>query len=258
MRELLREPIERICIFSRDEHKQHEMQQAIEDPERRLRYFLGDVRDRSRLDRALSHVQYVIHAAALKHVSAAEFNPFECVQTNVMGTQNVLEACIDADVSGALLISTDKAVNPTTLYGATKLCAERLFLAAGAYAGATPVKFGVIRLGNIAFSRGSVIPKWLGLIARGVRRVPVTDPECTRYWITAEDAARAVLLRLRAMLGGECVRPAMPAYRLGDLALAMGVEMEITGLGPGERLHEDGSENAPRMTLGQLREEIFE
>ncbi len=245
VKELLSRNVPRIVIFSRDEYKQYEMQQTIPDPEKRLRYFIGDVRDLARLKRAFEGVKSVIHCAALKQVEAAEYNPFEAVKTNILGAQNVIEAALDSGIESVLGISTDKASDPTTLYGATKLCADRLFLAANAF-GAGRTKFAVIRFGNIAFSRGSVIPKWksLGPV------VPVTDPQCTRYWITVEDAARHSL---------DCLGktgsyfPAMPAFRLGDLAEALGKEMKVVGLSPGERLHENGSDLARRMTVEELK-----
>jgi len=246
--ELLARKVKRIVVFSRDEHKQYEMQQNISDPQKRLRYFIGDVRVLARLKRAFAGVEYVIHAAAMKRVEASEFNPWEAVHTNIIGAQNVIEAALDCGVSKVLAISTDKADNPTTLYGATKLCAERMFVAANVYAGAKETRFACIRLGNIAFSRGSVIPAWYGKPV-----VPVTDPECTRYWLTAKEAADHVLKGLQWMKGGECVTPLMKAFRVGDLVQAMGVEMKIIGLGPGERLHEAGSERAQRLSVEELR-----
>ncbi len=250
--QLLQSDATRICVFSRDEHKQFEMREAGFTSDR-LRWFIGDVRNVTTLKRAFKGVEAVIHAAAMKHVEASESNPFEAVQTNVIGAQNVIEAALDCGVSRVLAISTDKAENPTTLYGATKLCAERLFLAAKSYAGARGAKFSCARFGNIAFSRGSVIPKWRRIIASGSRVVPVTDPECTRYWITAEDAAKFALRALAFAPSDIVAVPNMPAFRIADLASAMGVGMDVRGLGLGERLHEDGSELASRLTVEDLR-----
>lgn len=251
--ELLVSGCQRICILSRDEYKQFEMREAIHDPEKRLRFFIGDVRDAARLKRAFADVECVIHAAALKQVEATEFNPFEAVKTNVLGAQNVMEAALDCGVHKVLAISTDKAANPGTLYGASKLCAERMFIAGNRYAGARATRFSVMRLGNIAFSRGSVIPKWKALLAAGAQSVPVTDPECTRYWITAKDAAKAVLGAAASMRGGESFFPEMPAFRLGDLAQALGAKMHVVGLGAGERLYEYESDTAPRLSIEELR-----
>jgi UDP-N-acetylglucosamine 4,6-dehydratase len=256
VRLLMQGRADRICILSRDEYKQWEMREAIPDPDKRLRFFLGDVRDVDCLRMAFRGIQCVIHAAALKQVDAAERNPFEFVQTNIQGARNVILAALDAGVPRTLAISTDKAASPSTLYGATKLCAERLFIASNAYAGERPVRFSVIRLGNIAFSRGSVIPKWQSLLQAGATEVPVTDPDCTRYWITATDAAQAVLDALSAMQGGECTTPAMPAYRVADLAQALGARMRVHGLGAGERLHEDGSDVARRLSVDELRAQL--
>lgn len=248
LRELLIRKVKRICILSRDEHKQYEMREALFDPVKRLRWFVGDVRDQQRLKHAFANVECVIHAAAMKRVDASEFNPFEAVQTNVLGAQNVIEAALECKVSKVLMVSTDKADNPTTLYGATKLCAERMFMAANSYAGKDSTRFACIRLGNIAGARGSVIPKW-----RGRLTVPVTDPECTRYLITLGQAVAHVLKGLQWMKGGECVLPLMKAFQVGDLAQAMGAQMKIIGLGPGERLHEAGSEKAQRLSVEELR-----
>lgn len=245
----------RIAIFSRDEHKQFEMQHEL-PADSRLRWFLGDVRDAARLKRALAGIEYVFHAAALKHVASSEYNPFEAVRTNIMGTQNVIEAAIDAGVRRAVLVSTDKAVNPTSLYGATKLCAERLFFAAHAYVGAHGPSFGVLRCGNFAGSRGSVIPLWRRLLARGEREVPVTDPNATRYWLSE---AAAVAAAHEAMAGAELLyEPEMPAFRVSDLAAAIGAEMRIVGLRQGEKMHEErsggrSSADARRLTVEELR-----
>ena len=247
---------ERIVVFSRDEHKQFLMRNALPD-DPRLRWFLGDVRDRSRLRRAFEGVRYVVHAAAMKHVSAAEYNPGEALRTNCDGTQNVIEAALDAGVQRSLLISTDKAVNPSSLYGATKLVAERLFLAAPALAGSRECQFSVLRCGNLIGSRGSVVPYWRSLVARGTTYLPVTSPQATRYWLDEAGAVHAVLRALHGPYAALTV-PEMRAFRVGDLAEAFGMPMRLIGLRPGEKLHEergDGrdSSSAPRLTVAELR-----
>lgn len=252
---LLRTDAERICIFSRDEHKQHEMRLRYTD--KRLRWFIGDVRDVARLRRAMAGIGCVIHAAALKHVASGEYNPFEAVQTNVIGTQHVAEAAIDCGVARCVLISTDKAVNPTNLYGATKLCAERIFMAAGSYAGGRERLFCVLRCGNLAASRGSVIPTWRALIRAGAQFVPVTDMRATRYWLTEREAERALG---DAISGREALyEPRMRAYRVADLAQAFGMPVHVVGLRAGEKLHEElgngeTSEQAQKLSVGELRE----
>jgi len=253
VKNLLAADTERIVVFSRDECKQQDMRDQISDPKKRLRYFVGDVRDLLRLKRAFDGVDHVIHAAALKQIDAMEFNPIEAIRTNIDGSANVIEAALDCGVSRTVLVSTDKAQAPTSLYGATKLCAERLFLASNIYAGRRNTRFSMVRFGNISFSRGSVIPRWKAILATGSRVVPVTDPECTRYWITAEDCAQYAINALYADVPH---MPSMPAYRVKDLAEAMGAAMMITGLRPGERLHEDGSENARLMTVEELKREL--
>lgn len=248
---------DRIVIFSRDEHKQFEMQsELLKDA--RLRWFLGDVRDLARLRRAFEGVDYVVHTAAMKHVAASEYNPMECVRTNIEGTQNVIEACLDTGVKRALLISTDKAVNPSSLYGATKLVAERLFLSAHAYAGSKPCEFSVLRCGNLAGSRGSVIPYWRSLIYRGQTTLPVTDPQATRYWLDEPEAVRHVMDALQGDYE-PLATPAMRAFVVGDLATAFGTRVEVIGLRPGEKLHEEiadgvSSADAPKLTVRELRE----
>lgn len=257
VRHLLTLETGRIIVFSRDEFKQHAMQQTLKDD--RLRWFLGDVRDLQRLRRAFSGVRYVIHAAALKQVPACEYNPFEACRTNIEGTQNVIEAAIDAGVERVLGISTDKAVNPISLYGATKLAAERLLLAAHNYAGRDGTTFSVLRCGNFAYSRGSVIPVWDSLIRAGATELPVTDPDCTRYWMSE---AEAVDHAMRALNGPPGVFwPVLRAYRVGDLADAYGLPYRVLGLREGEKLHEEmepgmSSADAPRMSVAELREAI--
>ena len=259
MRSLIDSDATRIIVFSRDEHKQFVMRKELTDE--RLRWFLGDVRDVSRLRRAFAGVDYVIHAAALKQVEACEYNPSEAAQTNVLGSQNVIEAAIDCAVKRTVLVSTDKAVNPSSLYGATKLCAERLFLAAESYVGHGQSTFAVLRCGNLAGSRGSVIPYWRGLIAAGAKEVPVTDPACTRYWMGAGTAVEAVW----DALGGDerLYAPAMPAFAVGDLAKAMDMPMRVVGLSTGEKLHEEmgngqSSATARRLTVAELRARLIE
>ena len=247
---------ERIVVFSRDEHKQFVMREEL-PPDPRLRWFLGDVRDRGRLRRAFEGVRYVVHAAALKQVGAAEFNPGEALKTNADGAQNVIEAALDAGVARTLLISTDKAVNPVSLYGATKLVAERLFLAAHAYAGDRPCQFAVLRCGNLIGSRGSVVPYWRSLIAAGAESLPVTDAQATRYWLEEGVAIEAALRALRGPYAA-LTMPDMWAFRVGDLAAAFGLPVRLIGLRAGEKLHEelgDGrtSETAPRLTVDELR-----
>ena len=231
--------LRRLVVFSRDELKQSEMREAL--PERRhpeLRFFLGDVRDRDRLHRAFSDVDHVVHAAALKQVPAAEYNPFEAVKTNVLGAQNVIEEAIDRGVSRVVALSTDKAANPVNLYGATKLCSDKLFVAGNAYAGAGPTRFAVVRYGNVVGSRGSVVPLFQRLRSTGV--IPITDPRMTRFWITLDQGAAFVLDALASLRGGEVFVPKIPSVRLVDLAKALAPECrhEIVGIRPGEKLHE--------------------
>lgn len=229
--------LKKIIIFSRDEWKQWEMQQELRDP--RLRFFLGDVRDLSRLQRAFDGVDAVVHAAALKQVPTAEYNPSEFVQTNVIGAMNVIDAAIECGVKRVAALSTDKAVNPINLYGATKLCADKLFIAAEAYVGARlQPRFAVVRYGNVLGSRGSVLPAWKKMLADGATALPVTHPDMTRFWISIESAVHAVFRALETMEGGEIYVPKAPSMKLVDLAHALGAEVEIVGLRPGEKLHE--------------------
>lgn len=235
---MLREhPPERLVIFSRDELKQHEMRAAgFDDP--CLRYFIGDVRDAQRLRRALSGVTVVVHAAALKQVPACEYNPFEAIQTNVMGGKNVIDAAIDEGVQRILALSTDKAVNPVNLYGATKLCAEKMFVQANAYSGSRNTKFSCARYGNVVGSRGSVIPVLLEQKKQG--RITITDPRMTRFWITLDQGVRFVIRAIEQMHGGEIFVPKIPSMRLTDLAetVAGNCKVDYIGIRPGEKLHE--------------------
>lgn len=233
------QPPRRLIIFSRDEVKQLEMRSQFPDGEGSpLRYFIGDVRDKQRLLRAFHGVDIVIHAAALKQVPTAEYNPLEVIMTNVMGAANIIDAAIDRGVKQVIALSTDKAVNPINLYGATKLCADKLFIAAGVYAGPNMTRFAVVRYGNVMGSRGSVIPLFLERRATGA--LPITDPAMTRFWITLDQAVAFVNRCLRLMQGGEIFVPKLPSMRLTDLAQSIAPECrhEIIGIRPGEKLHE--------------------
>lgn len=228
---------QRLIIFSRDELKQHEMRSAgFDDPF--FRYFIGDVRDVSRLRRATVGVDVVIHAAALKQVPACEYNPIEAVMTNVDGARNVIEASLDNRVHRVLALSTDKAVNPVNLYGATKLVAEKLFVQANSYRGGDPIRFACVRYGNVVGSRGSVIPLFQDQRRSG--KITVTDPQMTRFWITLDQGVRFVLRAIEKMDGGEVFVPKIPSMKVIDLAKAMAPDCEITQIGirPGEKLHE--------------------
>jgi UDP-N-acetylglucosamine 4,6-dehydratase/5-epimerase len=227
----------KLIIFSRDELKQHDMRSAgFDHPS--LRYFIGDVRDPGRLQRALAGVTVVVHAAALKQVPACEYNPFEAIQTNILGGRNVIDAAIDQGVRRILALSTDKAVNPINLYGATKLCAEKMFVQANAYAGAQETRFSCARYGNVVGSRGSVIPVFMEQRKRG--RITITDPRMTRFWLTLEHGARFVIAVIEQMHGGEIFVPKIPSMHLVDLAAAVapGCAVETIGIRPGEKLHE--------------------
>ncbi|HHL39961.1 MAG TPA: UDP-N-acetylglucosamine 4,6-dehydratase (inverting) [Deltaproteobacteria bacterium] len=228
--------VEKLIIFSRDELKQFEMRQHFRSP--RLRFFIGDVRDRERLYRAFDGVDMVIHAAALKQVPAAEYNPFEAIKTNVLGAQNVIDAAVDTGVQRVIALSTDKAANPINLYGATKLCSDKLFIAGNSYAGKKPTRFSVVRYGNVVGSRGSVIPLFLRLRPTGV--LPITDRAMTRFWITLEEGARFVLACLGRMKGGEIFVPKIPSASVVDIARAVAPECshDVVGIRPGEKLHE--------------------
>lgn len=229
----------RLIIFSRDELKQYELQQQFSKRDYPfMRYFIGDVRDKDRLYRAFKGVDIVIHAAALKQVDTCEYNPFEAVKTNIIGSSNVIEAAIDCEVSHVVNLSTDKAANPINLYGATKLCADKMFVAANTYSGGSQTKFSVVRYGNVVASRGSVIPFFLKQKETGV--ISITDERMTRFWITLEDAVNFVLKSLAGMQGGEIFVPKMPSIKITDLATALAPDSEqtIVGIRPGEKLHE--------------------
>lgn len=228
----------RLVVFSRDELKQFEMEQALCGPE--MRYFLGDVRDADRLRQALRGVDIVIHAAALKQVPAAEYNPMECVKTNIHGAENVIRAALENDVKKVIALSTDKAANPINLYGATKLAADKLFVAANNIAGDHPTRFSVVRYGNVVGSRGSVVPFFKERIATGADHLPVTDERMTRFWIAMPQGVEFVLRALNRMRGGEIFVPKIPSIRIMDLARAMAPDLptRIIGIRPGEKLHE--------------------
>lgn len=229
----------RLIILSRDELKQAKMKQRFSPQEHPcMRYFIGDVREKDRLYRAFSDVDIVIHAAALKRVPAAEYNPIEPIKTNVMGGSNVIEAAIDRDVDRVIALSTDKGANPVNLYGATKLCADKLFVAGNNYSGEDGTRFSVVRYGNVVGSRGSVIPFFLEKRETGT--LPITDPRMTRFWITLEQAVDFVLTNLERMEGGEVFVPKIPSMKITDLAeaIAPGCEHEVVGIRPGEKLHE--------------------
>jgi len=227
----------RVIVFSRDELKQFEMAQKFEESEG-IRYFIGDVRDKERLQRAFHKVDYVIHAAALKQVLAAEYNPFEAVKTNIIGAENVINVAIDQGVEKVIALSTDKAANPINLYGSTKLCSDKLFIAGNSYVGCDHSIFSVVRYGNVVGSRGSVIPFFLKQKEKGV--LPITDSRMTRFWITLEQGVNFVLSCLGQMVGGELFVPKVPSMNIMDLAKAIAPECktEIVGIRPGEKLHE--------------------
>ena len=232
---------QRLIIFSRDELKQYEMSQKFNPAEHRcLRYFLGDVRDRERLQMAMREVDIVIHAAALKQVPAAEYNPFEFIRTNVLGAENVVQAALANKVKKVIALSTDKAESPVNLYGATKLCSDKIFVAANNLAGSTDTKFSVVRYGNVVGSRGSVVPLFKRLVAEGADSLPITDPRMTRFWITLQQGVDFVLSCLEKMQGGETYIPKIPSMRMTDLADVMGpgLKHKVIGIRPGEKLHE--------------------
>lgn len=228
----------KIIIYSRDELKQFEMQQEFNDA--CMRYFIGDVRDLERLDQAMKGVDYVIHAAALKQVPAAEYNPMECIKTNIHGAENVTKAAINNNVDKVIALSTDKAASPINLYGATKLASDKLFVAANNMAGGHPTKFSVVRYGNVVGSRGSVVPFFNRLIEEGAKSLPITHESMTRFWITLQQGVDFVLANFERMHGGEIFVPKIPSVRITDLAVAISSNLphKIIGIRPGEKLHE--------------------
>ena len=234
--------LRRLIIFSRDELKQYEMEQSFSGHPKckNLRFFIGDVRDRYRLDMALRGVDYVIHAAALKHVPIAEYNPFECIKTNIFGAQNVAEAAIGCGVKKIIALSTDKAASPLNLYGASKLASDKIFVAANSLGGAQEFSCSVVRYGNVLGSRGSVVPFFKKLIADGTDHLPVTDLRMTRFWITLRQGVDFVLSNLDMMQGGEIYIPKIPSMKVSEMAKSLAPDLEIREIGirPGEKLHE--------------------
>ncbi|MCL0071990.1 UDP-N-acetylglucosamine 4,6-dehydratase (inverting) [Peptococcaceae bacterium] len=228
----------RVIVFSRDELKQFEMQQEFNSLA--MRYFIGDVRDVDRLKQAMRGVDYVVHAAALKQVPAAEYNPMECIKTNINGAQNVIIAAIENEVERVIALSTDKAAAPINLYGATKLASDKLFIAANNITGRRKTGFSVVRYGNVVGSRGSVVPFFKKLVSEGAKELPVTHPEMTRFWITLEQGVEFVIKSFYRMQGGELFVPKIPSMRIMDLvkSIAPGISVKIIGIRPGEKLHE--------------------
>lgn len=228
----------KLIIYSRDELKQFEMQQVYNDP--CMRYFIGDVRDRERMVQAMNGVDFVIHAAALKQVPAAEYNPMECIKTNIDGAQNVIQAALANQVEKVIALSTDKAANPINLYGATKLASDKLFVAANNITGGHKTRFSVVRYGNVVGSRGSVVPFFSKLIQAKTDHLPITDARMTRFWITLQQGVDFVLKNFQRMQGGEIFVPKIPSVKIADLATAMapGITQKIIGIRPGEKLHE--------------------
>jgi len=228
----------RVVVFSRDELKQYEMDALFQDP--RMRFFIGDVRDKERLCAAMNGIDYVVHAAALKQVPAAEYNPMECIKTNILGGQNVIDAAIQQNVNKVIALSTDKAANPINLYGATKLASDKLFIAANNLSGKGRTRFSVVRYGNVAGSRGSVIDVYKRIKLAGDNVYPITDPRMTRFWITIEQGVNFVIDNFRRMQGGEMFVPKIPSMNILDLVHAMDAKAEtkVIGIRPGEKLHE--------------------
>jgi UDP-N-acetylglucosamine 4,6-dehydratase len=228
----------KVIVFSRDELKQYEMAQTFDAPQ--MRYFIGDVRDQPRLKQAMDGVDYVIHAAAIKHVPVAEYNPMECIKTNIYGAENVIQAAIACNVERVIALSTDKAASPINLYGATKLASDKLFVAANNMVGERQTRFSVVRYGNVVGSRGSVIPFFQKLVEQGATEMPITDPRMTRFWITLQDGVDFVIKNFARMQGGEIFVPKIPSATITDLAAAIapGLPHKIIGIRPGEKLHE--------------------
>lgn len=230
----------KVIIYSRDEFKQWMMQSEMKEYEDKLRFFIGDVRDLERMKRAFEGVDYVIHAAALKQVPACEYNPNEAIKTNIHGAMNVIDAALDTGVKKVVALSTDKAVNPVNLYGGTKLVSDKLFVAANAYAGHKDINFSIVRYGNVAGSRGSIIPLFNKLIKSGVTELPITDLRMTRFWISLEEGVELVIKALKEAKGGETFISKIPSFKITDLAEAMlpGCTIKEIGIRPGEKLHE--------------------
>lgn len=230
----------KVIIYSRDEFKQFLMENEFREYKDKLRFFIGDVRDRERMQRAFEGVDYVIHAAALKQVPACEYNPNEAIKTNIHGAQNVIDAALDCDVKKVVALSTDKAVNPVNLYGGTKLVSDKLFVAANAYAGTKDISFSIVRYGNVAGSRGSIIPLFHNIIKNGGTELPITDYRMTRFWISLTQGVELVIKALEEATGGETFISKIPSFKITDLAQAMlpGCKMPEVGIRPGEKLHE--------------------
>jgi UDP-N-acetylglucosamine 4,6-dehydratase/5-epimerase len=228
----------RVVVYSRDELKQYEMQQEFDQPA--MRYFIGDVRDGERLRTAMKGIDFVVHAAALKQVPAAEYNPMECIKTNIHGAENVIQAALESDIEKVIALSTDKAAQPINLYGATKLASDKLFIAANNMAGGHRTMFSVVRYGNVVGSRGSIVPLYNKLIAAGTDHLPITDPRMTRFWISLQQGVDFVTKSFERMSGGEIFVPMIPSVRISDLAKAMAPALpsRVIGIRPGEKLHE--------------------
>lgn len=249
----------RLVIFSRDEQKQYEMAQAFSPKDHPcLRYFIGDVRDRERLRRAMDGIKVVVHAAAMKHVPIAEYNPFECIRTNIGGAENVINAAIDSGVERVIALSTDKAANPINLYGATKLASDKCFVAANHLAASSKTRFSVVRYGNVVGSRGSVVPYFRKLVAEGAKELPITHKDMTRFFITLKQGVAFVLDRVEAMQGGELFVPEIPSVKIEDLARSIGPQCGINyvGIRAGEKLHEvllpyDEAPNTLKFAYGE-------
>lgn len=253
---LTRDPPRRLVVFSRDEQKQdtmaRELQAAMPQHFERMRFFIGDVRDASRLELAMRDVDVVVHAAALKIVPTAEYNPFECILTNVHGAENIVKAALRTGVRNVVALSTDKAANPINLYGASKLASDKIMVAANNLSGESGPRFSVVRYGNVIGSRGSVVPLFEELVRKGAKSLPITDPRMTRFWITIEQGVSFVLSSLAAMAGGEIFVPKIPSMRITDLATIMAphIPQQTVGIRPGEKLHEIMvTEDDARMTV---------
>ena len=228
----------KLIVFSRDEYKQFQMSQVFSEDDYSIRYFLGDVRDYERLVKAFNQVDYIIHAAALKQVPALEYNPFEAVKTNVLGSQNIINAAIEQKVKKVIALSTDKAVNPNNLYGSTKMVMEKLFVASNVYSGVDQTIFSVVRYGNVLGSRGSILPFFRQLIQRGKKELPLTHQKMTRFWITLNQGIRLVLKVIHESIGGEIFVPKIPSVRIVDIIQALKCSYQIVGIRPGEKLYE--------------------
>jgi UDP-N-acetylglucosamine 4,6-dehydratase len=250
----------KLAVLSRDEYKQSEMAKRFPTGRYPIRYFIGDIRDAERLHRAFDGVDHVIHAAALKQVPALEYNPFEAVKTNILGAENIANAALDRGVTSVIALSTDKAVNPVNLYGATKLAMEKIFVAANAYSGSHPTAFAIVRYGNVAGSRGSVIPHFSHLLSEGAQRLPVTDARMSRFWLDLDESVALVVHALENARGGEVFVPKIPSMKITDLVEAMqpGCPIDVVGIRPGEKLHETlVSEDEARTTVDAGRHYVI-